>query len=145
MAERLRAARDAGKGATPVTNWPCVFAPPPQAEAEFPPAATEGLKNLIRARIALENGTGRWPDDVKVIRSALLAQFSAGFDPKAPQTTATHYAAVAARECIARHDPELAGQLLKIGRAFSESDEELAYLGRILEREAAPVEKPVAR
>jgi spermidine synthase len=111
-----------------------------ESESELPPDATEELKTLIAARVALQKGETNVIQNVEVIRNTLAKQLVAAGD-KTPERSSANLAAIAARACILERQFKLANDLITLGMRFDQYDPELAFLSRMLERESGGTEK----
>jgi spermidine synthase len=121
--------------ASGLSTFPSLFdtVEPSAFEDHLPPNATQDLKDLLKARSALQYGRGNWLEQVQIIRGILIKQLSqAGI---APERYAAHFAAVAARRCIVERQWNLAGELLVLGFRILPNEPELAFLARLLDRE----------
>ncbi|MSU58862.1 MAG: hypothetical protein EXS35_11975 [Pedosphaera sp.] len=138
VVERLKRGRIAiGKGQPFNPMVPSVFdANAGNVESLLPPDASEGLRKLVTARVALQKGEGELEKNVALIRNTLAAQLIAT-GAKTPERTSASFAAVTARACIIKGKYSLAQDLLALGFKFDAQDEELAFLTRLLARESA--------
>jgi len=122
--------------ASGLATFPSLFdtVEPTAFEDNLPPNATQDLKDLLKARSALQYARGNWLEQVQIIRSILIRQLSQA-TATAPERYAAHFAAVAARACIVERQWDLAGELLVLGFKILPNEPELAYLARLLDRE----------
>ncbi len=114
-------------------DFPSLFDLPAAPEKESAVKETTDLKELLRARAALQREREDWAEQVQIIRRILLAQIadtSKGVDRRT-----AHFAGVAARACMIHGQFDLAGELLVLGFRLLPNEPELAYLARVLERE----------
>jgi hypothetical protein len=130
---RPAAAAASGSLATAV---PCLFnVQTTAAEDQFPPKASEELKELFRARAAVWRSGTDCTEAVQTIRRILVGQLAASAT-KPLDKSGAHFAGVAARACIINKQFEGAKEMLELGFKFFQDEPELAYLSRLLEREA---------
>ncbi len=142
VAERLKRARNSGPVA-PVT--PCVFDPlSGRAESLLPPDANDSVKALANARVALQQGSGGLEANAILIRNMLAAQ-AVSAAGRSPDRVTSDSAAVAARACLVGRNPKLAGELISLGLKLDPENLELAFLGRLLERESGTGNQPADR
>ncbi len=123
-------------GGGPTAGIPCLFrvetAP---VEDQFPAKASDELKELFRARAAVQRGDRDCSEQVQTIRRILLGQLAAAAQ-KPLERSSAHFAGVAARACLSNKQYGLAKEMLELGFKFFPDEPELAYLARLLEREA---------
>ena len=143
VVSRLKQAQLAlGKSAKTDFLVPCVFDPTAgNAGSLLPSNASESLKKLIEARVALQNGEGDFKKHFELVRHALAAQLVAT-GAQTPEKGSANFAAVAARACLLRRDFEHAKEMLALGFKFDPTDVELLYLARLTERESAANGQP---
>lgn len=119
----------------PVTAIPCLFQMATNAFREhFPPKTREELKQLYRARAALQREREDWADQVQTVRRILAAQLAPGTTNSIGKIGA-HFAGVAARACMINKQFGLAKEMLALGFKYLPDEPELAYLARVLEHE----------
>ena len=133
---RLRPRHDMSQ--TPVAAAvPCLFQPTTMpVEEQFPPKASNDLKQLYRSRAALQLQGADWAEQVQTVRRILLTQVSSGSTNSVGRIGA-HFGGVAARVLMIHHEWAPAKEMLDLGFKFFPDEPELAYLARLWEREAA--------
>lgn len=141
IAERLKRANSK----TPLNpTTPTVFdAAAGGAEGLLPADASNSLKALVNARVALQKGEGDLETNATLIRNTLAAQFVAT-GAKTTERASADFAAVAARACLAARKYQLARDLIGLGMKFDAENHELAFLTRLFERETGAADKPGA-
>lgn len=145
IAERLKRARIAAGQPVLSPTTPNVFDPASGGvEGLLPANASESLKALVKARVALQKGEGDVEANATLIRNALAAQLVATGASTAERASAD-YAAVAARACLAARKYQFAGDLIALGMKFDATNHELAYLARLLERETGSAGRPAGQ
>jgi predicted membrane-bound spermidine synthase len=118
----------------PVTAVPCVFQMATNAFREhFSPKTSEELKQLYRARAALQREGTNWAEQVQIVRRILAAQLAPGATNSLGKIGA-HFGGVAARACMAHGDLGLSEEMLNLGMKFMPDELELSYLSRVLQR-----------
>jgi hypothetical protein len=129
---------DAQSGGLPM---PCIFSPT-NAPASTPTVAenaSKELKTLSDAERALGANPAQWRESVAAVEGVLAAQARSS-PATAPDWSATHFGAFAARTCLNQGDYERAKTLVALGLAVEPASQILQYVGRIAER--GPVADP---
>ena len=138
LASRLQPRRTNSPAASggPASAIPCLFkVEMVPVEDQFPAKASDELKELFRARAALQRGDGDCAEPVQTIRRILVGQLAAS--AKRPlDKSGGHFAGVAARACMINRQFGLAKEMLSLGFKFFPDEPELGFLARLLEREA---------
>jgi predicted membrane-bound spermidine synthase len=112
---------------------PCIFRPARDAaDLQFPPSASDGLKELLRAQLGLQRDDPNWTEHVQTIRNTLPA-VRAGKGPELHRA-ALRSVAAAIRASLVHRDFKGAKELLALGEEWGAEDAELGYLGRLCER-----------
>jgi len=135
---RLQPRHDRSTAESPrATAVPCLFqAATIPVEEQFPPKASDDLKQLFRSRATLQVEGPDWAEQVQTVRRILLAQVSMGATNSVGKIGA-HFGGVAARTLIIHHELAAAKEMLNLGFQFFADEPELAYLERVLKRESA--------
>ena len=141
VAERLKRAKYTSGQPAPTAIAPSLFDPSSTNVASWlPPDASPALKELITARVQLQQGEGDLVKNAELVRRTLAEQLVAT-GAATPERNSVLFAAIAARACILGKQYQLAADLIMLGQKFDPQDNELAFLSRMLERESGATTK----
>ena len=144
----LRLQRKNGHPVAPIAladAVPCLFLPANMPKDEqFPEKASADLKQLYRSRAALQGQGADWAEQVQIVRRILLSQLSPGCTNSVGKIGA-HFGGVVVRVAIIHKQYAVAKEMLDIGFKFFPEEPELAYLERLLAREAGPSQQVLGR